>query len=118
MIQRCTNKNCLRYPRYGGRGIRVCQRWRKAANFLTDMGYRRKKEVLDRIDNDGNYTPRNCRWATRSQSARNICGSKLSQKQVVRIRELLLRHSQADVMRKFGISRSHICNIANGVRWP
>jgi hypothetical protein len=71
MVQRCTNSNYDRYPFYGGRGITVCDRWRTFANFLADMGERPEGFTLDRVDNEGNYTPENCRWATSSQQQRN-----------------------------------------------
>jgi len=72
MKQRCKNKNIREYNYYGGRGIKVCDRWLKFENFLEDMG--EKPEIhleLDRINNDGNYEPGNCRWTTRSEQNRN-----------------------------------------------
>jgi hypothetical protein len=64
MIQRCTNPNRAQYADYGGRGIRVCDRWRKFANFAEDMGQRPAGMTLDRIEVDGDYSRGNCRWAS------------------------------------------------------
>ncbi len=73
MIQRCTNPNNPSYPRWGGRGITVCRRWRQSfAAFDADMGPRPSlKHSIDRVDNHGNYTPKNCRWATPHEQSRN-----------------------------------------------
>lgn len=73
MKQRCYNPNNPNYHRYGGRGIRVCQRWRDScAAFVADMGPRPSpKHTVDRIDNDGNYEPGNVRWATMKEQHRN-----------------------------------------------
>lgn len=73
MIQRCSDKKSPSYPRYGGRGIEVCDRWRKSFKlFLADMGDRPNKAYsLERKDNNGNYSPGNCIWGTAKQQSRN-----------------------------------------------
>lgn len=78
MVQRVTNAASHNYPYYGGRGILICDRWLNGDErrsgvecFLADMGKRPAGTSLDRINNDGNYEPGNCRWATRSEQVRN-----------------------------------------------
>jgi len=79
MRSRCYDKSCRMYRRYGGRGIRVCKKWlNNFAAFLRDMGTRPSPEhSIDRRNNDGNYTPSNCRWATRSEQALNTSRTRL-----------------------------------------
>jgi hypothetical protein len=72
MNARCNNPKATGYENYGGRGITVCERWRRFENFLADMGPRPAGTTLDRWpNNDGNYEPGNCRWATRAQQLGN-----------------------------------------------
>lgn len=72
MKQRCQNPNNHAYERYGGRGISVCRSWAESfEQFYADMGPRPVGLSIDRINNDGNYEPSNCRWATAKEQARN-----------------------------------------------
>lgn len=71
MRDRCGNPNCVKFKNYGARGISVCERWSKFSTFLADMGPRPMGTSIDRINNDGNYEPNNCRWATSKEQAAN-----------------------------------------------
>lgn len=72
MLDRCYNETHASYANYGGRGIAVCDRWKESfENFYNDMGERPEGSQLDRIDNDGNYCPENCKWSTIAENTRN-----------------------------------------------
>lgn len=113
MKQRCYNKNHDAYLKYGGRGITVCDRWISKdgfTNFLNDMGVRPDDKTLDRIDNDGNYEPSNCRWATLKQQANNkrnsfnnktltYCGVEYPKREIIKNLSLKYKLNQQDVRR-------------------
>lgn len=77
MIQRCRNPNDVSYANYGGRGIKVCDRWADFRNFFADMGLRPDGCSLDRISSDGDYERTNCQWSTPAAQARNRRSTRL-----------------------------------------
>lgn len=99
MLQRCNNPNDQRYPLYGARGVRVCDRWSGEdgfRNFMDDMGPRPAKHSVERINNDGNYEPGNCRWATHREQMNNTRKSRF-----ITFNGRTLTHRQWDCDRGF-----------------
>lgn len=112
MISRCTRKKDIGYKRYGGRGIKVCQRWMVSfADFLKDMGPRPRDRQLGRTDNDGNYEPGNCKWVTRLENSQN----KSTNKFVVLNGERMV---VAEAERRLGIYKHTLLKRMKYWGWP
>lgn len=118
MLGRCYNANTTRFENHGGRGIRVCKRWRKFENFFADMGKKPTPDhSLDRHpNNDGNYTPKNCRWATTEQQANNRRSSRFIEynseiktlSQWTRLFGLSSAHTLSDYIERNGVEKAMI----------
>ena len=115
MKQRCDNPKAVGYHNYGRRGIQVCERWLNSfENFFEDMGERPKSPkglTLDRIDNDGNYEPGNCKWSTKKQQSSN-------QRTNVIISYKGENKILADWARQYGISRGALWLRIFKMKWP
>lgn len=119
MKRRCFNKAAKDYIRYGARGITVCDRWKNSfENFIADMGFKPTiKHTLDRINNDGNYEPENCRWATTKEQAANKRVGKLKKEEVIKIRELCLVKTRKELLEMYDISYSGLNDVINRRTW-
>ena len=133
MRGRCLRKTHKDYRFYGGRGIRICKRWRKFENFLADMGDRPEGLTLERKNNNRGYCKSNCRWATRKDQVANKNGNfikgqrglrganapwaKLRKSQVRKIRRLCGKVAQRVIAKRFGIAQSMVSFINTGASW-
>lgn len=121
MRQRCYNKNLKSYKNYGGRGITVCERWNNSfLAFLEDMGYKpTDNHELDRIDNNGNYEPSNCRWVTHTENNRNKRNTVLTEEKVLIIRKLypLGSYRYEDIARIVKVNKSTVAGVLNNRSW-
>ena len=121
MKDRCLNPNHPRFRDWGGRGIKVCERWMDFANFLQDMGEKPEGLTLDRIDNNGNYEPGNCRWATWKEQRQNQRPAKpyVHKNQYLFIAmdsqgTMIALNNQLEFARQHGLDVSHIAKCLNG----
>lgn len=112
MIQRCTNPKDKHYYHYGKRGISVCERWMTFSDFLKDMGERPKGKTIDRFpEQNGNYEPSNCRWATKREQQNNMSRNRL----VTHAGETL---SIAEWSRRLGVKYSTLHQRLQLGMWP
>jgi len=125
MIRRCYNPSNEAYKDYGGRGISICKRWYNGKrsregflNFVEDMGPKPTGYSVDRIDNDGDYSPDNCHWATAKTQARNRSTTKLTDSDIPEIFDLASQgFSQRAIAREFNVAQPTIGRILRGKSW-
>jgi hypothetical protein len=122
MIMRCTNPNKNQYKDWGGRGIKVCDRWLESFNnFYEDMGPKPGPNYsIDRINNDGNYEPSNCKWSTKTEQNRNKRSTKLNMIIVNNIRDDFNSGkitNKSELARKYKISNTNLHNILENKTW-
>lgn len=118
MRRRCLNLEDSAYAAYGGRGITICERWDIFENFLVDMGERPRGTSIDRIDNDGDYEPGNCQWATSAQQNQNQRRTKLDWLAVHDIRwQAGQGETQASIASLYGVTQSLVSGVVAGTLW-
>jgi len=121
MKDRCYNKNCSKYHRYGGRGITVCDRWKNSfIAFFKDMGLKPfPKAQIDRIDNSLGYYKENCRWVTNAINCQNSSQAKLTMQKAENIRELYTttKITQEEIGLLYGVARATIGSVVRKISW-
>jgi hypothetical protein len=119
MIQRCKNPNNISYRYHGARGIRVCERWQGPngfENFFADMGARPQGLTLERKDNNGNYEPSNCCWATPLEQAANTRNLKWFRAWHKDTMCQFVSNNQHEFARRWELDNRHISNCLKNIR--
>lgn len=119
MKRRCLEKSHNRYHVYGGRGIKICDRWLKFENFYADMGKKPEGMQLDRIDNNGNYEPSNCRWVSLIDNIRNKPSTRLNT-EAVKVIKYAIKHMDVSISKLaelYNVSYGAIDGIKRGRSW-
>jgi hypothetical protein len=121
MLQRCSNPKNKFFEEYGGRGIRVCDRWSGTGgfeNFLADVGERLAGTSIDRIDTNGNYEPGNCQWSNATTQARSCRHTKLTVDSVNEIRGRS-EHGEngASIAARFGVTKEAVYSVLSRRTW-
>lgn len=125
MLTRCENLNCKEFKYYGGRGIKVCERWHDFRNFFADMGPKPESFTLDRKDNNGNYEPMNCRWATWEVQRINRSHGKFKATNLKAVRQhwfvafnlsgkQIVSNNQSEFARKYKVHASNVSRCLSG----
>jgi len=121
MKLRCYNVKDINYKHYGGRGIKVCDKWLNSFTaFYKDMGDKPfSKAQIDRIDNNGDYEPSNCRWVSCAENNRNQSTTKLNKEKVIAIRQLYNEgvYRQFELAKLYNVSIQAINDVVHFRRW-
>jgi hypothetical protein len=117
--QRCLNPRSQAFHNYGGRGITICDRWLVFENFLTDMGEKPNDMEIERRDNDADYSPDNCIWATRKANGRNRRTNKLTPELAAAIKAAYVPRivPQHVIAKRFGVCQMTVSLVVRGETW-